>query len=322
MAVIKEKVGDESPVKEDKKHLNSWEKDFRLAPLGTTGFVFDEYLEMVIQYGFITIFVTSFPLAPLFALLNNILEIRVDSSKLLCDMRRPFAVPARNIGIWYDVLETLTSLSVLTNGCIIAFTTDFIPRWVYRNSHDMSLVGYLENSLSKFNVSDFTDEERPTDMTINGTTPEICHFRDYRNPPGDVHPYDLSTTYWHVYAAKFIFVVLFQNVVMWTKNVIAWSIPDMPKFLRRLMQRENYITNEVIMERELDRAKKIGEGGRLFEGFIRRSKLAATTPTAENPEKNEDKHPLPQYDTMAHGASVDGTGTDDKQPIIRQKTES
>ena len=46
MAVIKEKVGDESPVKEEKKHLTSWEKDFRLAPLGTTGFVFDEYLEM------------------------------------------------------------------------------------------------------------------------------------------------------------------------------------------------------------------------------------------------------------------------------------
>ena len=45
---------------------------------------------------------------------------------------------------------------------------------------------------------------------------------------------------------------------MWTKNIIAWSIPDMPKFLHRLMQRENYITNEVIMERELDRAKKIG----------------------------------------------------------------
>ena len=45
MAVIKEKVGDESPVRKE-KHLTSYEKDFRLAPLGTTGFVFDEYLEM------------------------------------------------------------------------------------------------------------------------------------------------------------------------------------------------------------------------------------------------------------------------------------
>ena len=63
--------------------------------------------------------------------------------------------------------------------------------------------------------SDFTDEERPSDMEINGTIPEICHFRDYRNPPGDAHPYDLSTTYWHVYAAKFIFVVLFQVGMMY-----------------------------------------------------------------------------------------------------------
>ena len=37
--------------------------------------LFDEYLEMVIQYGFITIFVSAFPLAPLFALLNNIIEV-------------------------------------------------------------------------------------------------------------------------------------------------------------------------------------------------------------------------------------------------------
>lgn len=37
----------------------------------------------VIQYGFITIFVSAFPLAPLFALVNNIFELRVDAKKLL-----------------------------------------------------------------------------------------------------------------------------------------------------------------------------------------------------------------------------------------------
>ena len=37
----------------------------------------------VIQYGFITIFVSAFPLAPLFALLNNVFELRVDAKKLL-----------------------------------------------------------------------------------------------------------------------------------------------------------------------------------------------------------------------------------------------
>ena len=36
----------------------------------------NEYLEMVIQFGFITMFSCAFPLAPFFALLNNTLDVR------------------------------------------------------------------------------------------------------------------------------------------------------------------------------------------------------------------------------------------------------
>ncbi len=35
----------------------------------------------VIQYGFVTLFVAAFPLAPFFALLNNIFEIRYMDAK-------------------------------------------------------------------------------------------------------------------------------------------------------------------------------------------------------------------------------------------------
>ena len=42
----------------------------------------EEYLELAIQYGFITLFVGAFPLAPLFALVNNALEIRLDAIKV------------------------------------------------------------------------------------------------------------------------------------------------------------------------------------------------------------------------------------------------
>lgn len=70
---------------------------------------------IVIQFGFITLFVASFPLAPLLALMNNILEIRVDSWKLTTQFRRPMAAKAHSIGVWQEILNGLAILSVVTN---------------------------------------------------------------------------------------------------------------------------------------------------------------------------------------------------------------
>lgn len=52
----------------------------------------------VIQFGFVSLFVASFPLAPLFALLNNVIEIRLDAKKLVTELRRPVAARAKDIG--------------------------------------------------------------------------------------------------------------------------------------------------------------------------------------------------------------------------------
>ena len=52
----------------------------------------------VLQFGFLTIFCAAFPLAPLFALINNIIEIRVDASKFITQLRRPIAERAATIG--------------------------------------------------------------------------------------------------------------------------------------------------------------------------------------------------------------------------------
>ena len=37
-----------------------------------------------IQFGFVTLFVVAFPLAPAFALINNLIEIRLDANKFTC----------------------------------------------------------------------------------------------------------------------------------------------------------------------------------------------------------------------------------------------
>ena len=69
----------------------------------------------VIQYGFITLFVAAFPLAPLFALINNIIEIRLDAYKMVTTKRRQLALRAQDIGLWQAILRSITYLSFATN---------------------------------------------------------------------------------------------------------------------------------------------------------------------------------------------------------------
>lgn len=104
---------------------------------------------MVMQFGFCTLFVSAFPLAPLFALLNNIMEIRLDAYKFIVYQRKPTPFAAKNIGIWFDILDLLSKLSVTSNAFIIAFTSDFIPK-LYYYLVTGSLEGYLDDAMTYY----------------------------------------------------------------------------------------------------------------------------------------------------------------------------
>ncbi|XP_056429958.1 anoctamin-6 isoform X2 [Hyla sarda] len=154
-----------------------WEQDYRLQPIGKLG-LFYEYLEMVIQFGFVTLFVASFPLAPLLALVNNLLEIRVDAWKLTTQFRCMVPEKAQHIGAWQPIMQGIAILAVVTNAMIIAFTSDMIPRLVYYwsfsvppyGSHTSSTMqGYINNTLSVFSISDFKNESRPVSPAWFGT---------------------------------------------------------------------------------------------------------------------------------------------------------
>lgn len=65
----------------------------------------------------------AFPLAPLFALLNNWVEIRLDAQKFVCETRRTVAERAENIGIWCKILHMLAHLAVISN---VSFNNNLI----------------------------------------------------------------------------------------------------------------------------------------------------------------------------------------------------
>ncbi|XP_064628631.1 anoctamin-4-like isoform X6 [Lineus longissimus] len=243
--------------KDEKNVYTRWEQDFDLGAQPDLG-LFEEYLEMVVQFGFITIFVAAFPLAPLFALINNVIEIRLDAYKFVTQWRRPVAARSQDIGVWMIILKSISYFSVLTNACIIAYTSDFIPKlvYLYEYSPDGKLTGYMNNSLSVFNVTNFQPGSAPEDprTDIFGTV-IYCRYRDYRVGPGEPREYKYSMQYWHIFAAKLAFVLVFEHFVFILKALIDYFVPDMPGNVKAQILREKYLTKTALHDAEALKAK-------------------------------------------------------------------
>uniref|UniRef100_A0A672HD48 Anoctamin n=1 Tax=Salarias fasciatus TaxID=181472 RepID=A0A672HD48_SALFA len=205
-----------------------WEEDYQLVECEG---LFEEYLEMVLQFGFITIFVAAFPLAPLFALLNNWVEIRLDAHKFVCEYRRPVAERAQNIGVWFNILEALSHLSVIANAFLIAFTSDFLPRLLYQYKFDNDLNGYVN----------FTLAHAP----LNYTEYPMCRYKAFRDNDGN-H----TLFYWELLAVRLGFIIAFEHVVFFVLRAIDWIVPDVPESLELKIKRERYLAKQALAENQ------------------------------------------------------------------------
>jgi Calcium-activated chloride channel len=76
------------------------------------------------QFGFCTLFVVAFPLAPLCGLISIYVELRIDSYKLVSLLQRPVPRGAADIGRWQHILTFIAVASIITNSAIICFVFD------------------------------------------------------------------------------------------------------------------------------------------------------------------------------------------------------
>uniref|UniRef100_A0A1I8IHG9 Anoctamin n=1 Tax=Macrostomum lignano TaxID=282301 RepID=A0A1I8IHG9_9PLAT len=207
-----------------------WEEDWALAPSRKLH-LFDEYLEMVLQFGFLTLFMAAMPLAPMFALLNNVMELRLDAWKMLRLMRRPLARRASDIGAWEQILSSLGALSLVTNAVVVGFTSEQVPRLVYRlTASNGSFDGYIEWRLSSFNTADFEAASQ-----VANSSEAICYYRDFRQPEP---PYNWRPEHWHVLAARLSFVLVFEHLVLALRALVMRLVPRVPAGVRREIRRE------------------------------------------------------------------------------------
>ncbi|XP_053072062.1 anoctamin-7 isoform X2 [Acinonyx jubatus] len=246
-----------------------WEANYELLPCEG---LFDEYLEMVLQFGFVTIFVAACPLAPLFALLNNWVEIRLDARKFVCEHRRPVAERAQDIGIWSHILAGIAHLAVVSNAFLLAFSSDFLPRAYYRWTRAPDLRGFVNFTLAR---------APPAFASAHNRT---CRYQAFREDDGQYSP-----TYWNLLAIRLAFVIVFelsshlgsrcaplaplrplqasvlprggrpptartmscpQHVVFSIGRILDLLVPDIPESVEVKVKREYYAAKQALAENE------------------------------------------------------------------------
>ncbi|KAF9409128.1 Anoctamin-7 [Podila epigama] len=196
----------------DKKNFvkpPQWAKDDILPTYNPQ--MFEEYRELVIQFGFCTLFVTAFPIAPIFALINNILEIRVDAYKLLTQHRRPIAQAAQDIGSWGYILALITHISVLTNATLIAFQSNWMETNVFNR------------------------------------TPWVNHCL---NNPQAPNCFGDSGLNFPLLVVRLLFIFIYEHLVFFIKIVVANLVRDMPQTVKLAIERENYYTRLALDDEE------------------------------------------------------------------------
>ncbi|XP_065833339.1 anoctamin-10-like [Oscarella lobularis] len=112
---------------------------------------FADYLEMVIQFGYVTLFAAALPAAAIVSILFLMIETRSDMWSLLHAHCRPRVRRACDIGVWYYVMFAMVALSMLTNSFIVFVSSDQMDYWLPRSgdnfSHDLIKAFSVEHVL-------------------------------------------------------------------------------------------------------------------------------------------------------------------------------
>ena len=81
--------------------------------------------EMVVQFGYLSLFSVVWPLTPISFLVNDWFELRSDAFKICIEMQRPTPYRADSIGPWLDSLGFLTWMgSIISAALVYMFSND------------------------------------------------------------------------------------------------------------------------------------------------------------------------------------------------------
>ncbi|KAI5068492.1 hypothetical protein GOP47_0016837 [Adiantum capillus-veneris] len=160
-----EREAKKDPQERSKRHMPQVEKEFLKSSYTASiendleDGLFDDFLELALQFGMVAMFASAFPLVFAFAFVNNLIEIRSDASKLLLVLRRPVPRAVSSIGAWLNIFQYLGVIAICTNCALLMCLYDQQGKWSIEPG--LAAILFMEHLLLlvKFGFSCFVPEE-------------------------------------------------------------------------------------------------------------------------------------------------------------------
>ncbi|OQR86130.1 hypothetical protein ACHHYP_10923 [Achlya hypogyna] len=99
---------------------NDIESELELEPFDNN--IYEDYAEIVVQFGLVVLFIFIVPLAPILAFLESAAQLRLDAYHLCCRVQRPLPMDAETIGSWFTYILLLSRMCIPVNLGVLFFT--------------------------------------------------------------------------------------------------------------------------------------------------------------------------------------------------------
>jgi hypothetical protein len=254
------------------------------------------------RYGYVALFSPCFPLAPFFAFLNNVSEVRGDAWKLCRAYQRPAARAQEDIGTWFGVLNTIGFAAVLTNATMIAFVGSQMAHteWVVPQDHDeeatqVLAAGDMSREQAKTYVRTLGHPDKIVDSALwtavdtNGD--DLLQRSEFPAFLDEVAATAMSTISQRMdIAPLWVYALLIEHLVFLTRVALLSKFPRIPQWIAEARELLAFRTN--MMKEAVKKRAEMIAGGHLTEDMVGPPKgsLHATVIEAEG---------LPQMDRFS-----------------------
>ncbi|XP_024211206.1 anoctamin-10 isoform X15 [Pan troglodytes] len=192
--------------------------------MGTYLGTFDDYLELFLQFGYVSLFSCVYPLAAAFAVLNNFTEVNSDALKMCRVFKRPFSEPSANIGVWQIIF------------CLDPGVKRGLNCKVMRNllgEMEMSCVLFVVVVVSQLAFETMSVISVVTNCALIGMSPQV------------------NAVFPESKADLILIVVAVEHALLALKFILAFAIPDKPRHIQMKLARLEFESLEALKQQQM-----------------------------------------------------------------------